>query len=98
MQADPHHRDFTKPNPKGDSTLKISKKQFFDFCTNRQHVVRRLLEALATSEIAKDNTNVLSEIVHNDDHIGTTTATTTTTTTTTTTNTTTTTIRRAYWW
>ena len=29
-----------------DATTRVSKKNFFDFCTNRQHIVRRLLEAL----------------------------------------------------
>jgi len=39
--ADPHHKG------SADATTRISRKNFFDFCTNRQHVVRRLLEAVS---------------------------------------------------
>jgi hypothetical protein len=41
------------PNHKGsaDANTRISAAHFFEFCTNRQHVVRRLLESLAATEV-----------------------------------------------
>jgi hypothetical protein len=71
--ADPQHRDFTRdvllPNSATGSVLSsssISSKQFFDFATNRQHSVRRLLEALSTSFLESDKGNELQEVVTND--------------------------------
>lgn len=40
----------------------INDKQFFEFCTNRQHVVRRLLEALASLEVIEDKNLDLQEV------------------------------------
>lgn len=39
--ADPLHRGVIEP------TFRLSRKNFIDFCVNRQHVVRRLLEELS---------------------------------------------------
>ena len=50
--ADPTHKG------SADVNTEISKKQFFDFCINRQHVVRRLLESLSQLSVPKKiNTN-----------------------------------------
>lgn len=72
-KADPQHRDFTRdillPNSATGSILSstlISSKQFFDFASNRQHSVRRLLEALSTSFLESDKGNELQEVVTND--------------------------------
>ena len=47
------------PKHKGDKDAVITDKDFFEFCCNRQHIVRRLLEALGRSEIKEDkNTDV----------------------------------------
>ena len=55
--ADPTHKGAADP-----STV-ISSDAFFDFCTNRQHVVRRLLECLAISEAAYDDARDIQEAV-----------------------------------
>ena len=46
--ADVQHKGST------DSHTRISSNHFFEFCTNRQHVVRRLLEALAAMPLQQD--------------------------------------------
>jgi hypothetical protein len=44
------------PSQKGavSKDTNIKSKNFFEFCSNRQHVVRKLLEILAQSEVKKD--------------------------------------------
>lgn len=54
--ADPKHKGST------DALTRISASNFFDFCTNRQHVVRRMLEALSTSQIVSDNNLEVQEV------------------------------------
>lgn len=54
--ADPLHKGST------DSHTRISNNHFFEFCTNRQHVVRRLLESLATAKVTMQNALVVSMI------------------------------------
>lgn len=49
------------PQAKGP-TNKISDKQFFEFCTNRQHVVRRLLEGLSALEVLENKNMELQEV------------------------------------
>lgn len=49
--ADPLHKG------SADINTSISNKNFFDFCTNRQHVVRRLLETLSTSAVASSSSS-----------------------------------------
>lgn len=44
--ADPEHR-----SGGSISSIRISSNNFFSFCTNRQHVVRKLLEALAVCKV-----------------------------------------------
>ena len=50
------------PSQKGAVTKEtmIKSKNFFEFCSNRQHVVRKLLELLAQSEVAKDKNSDVS--------------------------------------
>ncbi len=55
--ADPNHRGIA------DERCAISADDFFDFCSNRQHVVRRLLELLSTSEAIHDNTRDIDEAI-----------------------------------
>jgi microtubule-associated protein-like 6 len=52
------------PQRKGlaDANARISTKNFFDFCVNRQFVVRRLLEALASLEVLEDKNLELQEV------------------------------------
>jgi hypothetical protein len=54
--ADPQHRGASDPQ------TTITSRNFFDFCTNRQTSVRRLLEGLAISEVQTDRPNDLQEI------------------------------------
>ena len=44
-----------------DSTL--GEKKFFEFCTNRQHVVRRLLELFGNANVQKNQVGELQEVV-----------------------------------
>eukprot|EP00595_Chromulina_sp_UTEXLB2642_P001802 CAMPEP_0196761886 /NCGR_PEP_ID=MMETSP1095-20130614/1198_1 /TAXON_ID=96789 ORGANISM="Chromulina nebulosa, Strain UTEXLB2642" /NCGR_SAMPLE_ID=MMETSP1095 /ASSEMBLY_ACC=CAM_ASM_000446 /LENGTH=2526 /DNA_ID=CAMNT_0042111955 /DNA_START=12 /DNA_END=7592 /DNA_ORIENTATION=- len=61
------------PNHKGsaDRNTNISKKNFFDFCINRQHVVRRLLEALGQAGTMYELTSDVSseESIYNSSNI-----------------------------
>ena len=57
--ADPNHRGAA------DEGLSISADNFFDFCSNRQHVVRRLLESLSLSEAVHDTSRDIEEAVVN---------------------------------
>lgn len=57
--ADPTHS--SKP---GDTDgIRISSYAFFDFCSNRQHVVRRLIERLGTSKANVDDNQDIQEAV-----------------------------------
>eukprot|EP01038_Epipyxis_sp_PR26KG_P010144 gene10144-13646_t len=55
--ADPKHKG------SADINTRINQASFFDFCTNRQHIVRRLLEILATAQVVNDNNIELHEVV-----------------------------------
>lgn len=57
--ADPLH----KASP--TSGTKVSSKDFFEFCSNRQHIVRKLLEILSQSRLCQDKNEdiITSEIV-----------------------------------
>ena len=52
------------PQKKGstDAQTRVSNNHFFDFCTNRQHVVRRLLEALATVPVQENENAGAKEV------------------------------------
>lgn len=53
--ADPAHKGVANPQ------TRISCKEFFDFCSNRQHIVRKMLEILSASEVREDkNTDITS--------------------------------------
>lgn len=54
----------SKSSSGASAAVRISRQEFFDFCTNRQHVVRRLLEALdgLVSEEADDNADEVEEV------------------------------------
>ena len=41
----------------------ISRAEFYEFCCNRQHVVRQLLECLGVSEVMKDENQNIAEAV-----------------------------------
>ena len=49
------------PKHKGDKDTVITDKDFFEFCCNRQHITRRLLEALGRSEIKEDKNTGVTE-------------------------------------
>ena len=53
------------PQSKGINS-RFSDKQFFEFCTNRQHVVRRLLEGLVTLDILENKNMELQEVQNED--------------------------------
>jgi len=57
--ADPNHRGVA------DEKLALTADDFFDFCSNRQHVVRRLLESLSLSEAVRDTNRDIEEAVVN---------------------------------
>eukprot|EP01040_Poterioochromonas_malhamensis_P009806 gene9806-10650_t len=59
--ADPLHRSITN-NFTQDNSILISKSAFFEFCTNRQHIVRRLLEALSILDVSDNKSNDLQEV------------------------------------
>jgi WD40 repeat protein len=70
--ADPLHRNTNsfnllsnnlKSTSAHDSQPLISSQLFFDFCTNRQHVVRRLIEALAGVDLYDHKNIVLTEVI-----------------------------------
>lgn len=46
-----------------DSDTQIGKKKFFEFCTNRQHSVRRLLELFGNAKMQKNTVGDLHEVV-----------------------------------
>jgi WD40 repeat protein len=50
------------PENRNLTTKSISKQNFFDFCTNRQHVVRRLLEALSILDVLENAHMQLNEV------------------------------------
>lgn len=54
--ADPSHRGVADPQ------AKVSQSCFFEFCMNRQHVVRRLLEAFVTLTPFEDKNSEITEI------------------------------------
>lgn len=58
--ADPQHRG------NGDPHTEISSAAFFEFCTNRQMSVRKLLEALGASEVEVDHHSDMQEVVQLD--------------------------------
>ncbi len=55
--ADPNHKGVS------DDQCTITSDDFFDFCSNRQHVVRRLLESLGISEAKHDSNRDIQEAV-----------------------------------
>jgi hypothetical protein len=70
--ADPHHRNphtFTSSSSSSSShqshhhEVGINEKAFFDFCSNRQHLVRRLLECLSSLDVIDNKENSLSEAI-----------------------------------
>jgi hypothetical protein len=68
--ADPHHRNpHTFSSSSSSSShlhpqdVGISEKAFFDFCSNRQHLVRRLLECLSSLDVIDNKESNLSEVV-----------------------------------
>lgn len=46
-----------------DPHSQLGKKKFFEFCTNRQHTVRRLMELFGNAHIKKDTNGELQEVV-----------------------------------
>jgi hypothetical protein len=54
--ADPQHKGWT------DASTRVSSNHFFEFCTNRQHVVRRLLEALAAAPLQQSQGGETKEV------------------------------------
>lgn len=54
--ADPQHKGST------DSQTRVSNNHFFEFCTNRQHVVRRLLESLAALQVEQNENAGTKEV------------------------------------
>jgi hypothetical protein len=46
-----------------DSHTQMGSKKFFEFCTNRQHTVRRLLEFFGNANVQKNNIGELQEVV-----------------------------------
>ncbi|RYH20674.1 hypothetical protein EON65_22795 [archaeon] len=55
--ADPAHKGVA------DSQTRISDTAFFDFCMNRQHVVRKLLESFSNLFVVEDKNTELNEVV-----------------------------------
>jgi cellulose synthase/poly-beta-1,6-N-acetylglucosamine synthase-like glycosyltransferase len=51
--ADPQHRGNVQYT--NDPNLTVENINFFNFCTNRQHVVRRILESLSKAEVEDDS-------------------------------------------
>lgn len=73
--ADPLHRNISISNSLANANasaysnsssindqILITNQAFFEFCTNRQHVVRRLLESLAILEIIENKNMSLQEV------------------------------------
>jgi WD40 repeat protein len=54
--ADPHHKGST------DAHTRVASEHFFEFCTNRQHVVRRLLESLSALPVLSDENTDTKEV------------------------------------
>jgi hypothetical protein len=54
--ADPQHKGSI------DANTRVSEDHFFMFCTNRQHVVRRLLEALASCPMLETESAGVNEV------------------------------------
>lgn len=46
-----------------DVHAQLGKKKFFEFCTNRQHSVRRLLELFGSARLQKSQVGELQEVV-----------------------------------
>jgi hypothetical protein len=46
-----------------DTNTQMGKKKFFEFCTNRQHSVRRLLEMFGSASMQKNKVGELQEVV-----------------------------------
>ena len=46
-----------------DPSTQMIRKKFFEFCTNRQHTVRRLLELFGSARIQKNTNGDLQEVV-----------------------------------
>lgn len=54
--ADPSHKGLA------DANTRVTAKHFFDFCLNRQFILRKLLESLAVLEVLEDKNLELQEV------------------------------------